>query len=256
MAADRRGRPLPARGEARAVRRRTAAAGWPTPSRSAAMTAAGPGPGSGGPGRATPGPATRSAARCAHGDAGRARCPTTCRCPRRGARRWPSGCSTPGRPFHAHEVLEASWKAAPPAERDLWQGLAQLAVGPDPRPARQRRAARRPCCAAARGGSRPATGTRRRTSDAAGTAIDADGIGRGAPRAGRTGSSADGAGRAGAGSAAGLRLGQARSGPQPVGQAHPGRGWLGQAHALGGDRLVAVLPAAHVAGRPRGAVSA
>ncbi len=33
-----------------------------------------------------------------------------------------------GRPFHAHEVLEASWKAAPPAERDLWQGLAQLAV--------------------------------------------------------------------------------------------------------------------------------
>jgi uncharacterized protein len=34
-----------------------------------------------------------------------------------------------GRPFHAHEVLEASWKAAPPAERDFWQGLAQLAVG-------------------------------------------------------------------------------------------------------------------------------
>jgi hypothetical protein len=34
-----------------------------------------------------------------------------------------------GRPFHAHEVLEASWKSAPPAERDLWQGLAQLAVG-------------------------------------------------------------------------------------------------------------------------------
>ena len=34
-----------------------------------------------------------------------------------------------GRPFHAHEVLEASWKAAPPQERDFWQGLAQLAVG-------------------------------------------------------------------------------------------------------------------------------
>lgn len=33
------------------------------------------------------------------------------------------------RPFHAHEVLEASWKSAPAAERDLWQGLAQLAVG-------------------------------------------------------------------------------------------------------------------------------
>lgn len=34
-----------------------------------------------------------------------------------------------GRPFHAHEVLEASWKAAPASERDLWQGLAQIAVG-------------------------------------------------------------------------------------------------------------------------------
>src|SRR3954452_16941343 len=34
-----------------------------------------------------------------------------------------------GMPFHAHEVLEGTWKAAPPAERDLWQGLAQLAVG-------------------------------------------------------------------------------------------------------------------------------
>ena len=34
-----------------------------------------------------------------------------------------------GRPFHAHEVLEASWKSAPAAERDLWQGLAQIAVG-------------------------------------------------------------------------------------------------------------------------------
>jgi hypothetical protein len=34
-----------------------------------------------------------------------------------------------GMPFHAHEVLEAAWKAAPPAERELWRGLAQLAVG-------------------------------------------------------------------------------------------------------------------------------
>ena len=34
-----------------------------------------------------------------------------------------------GRPFAAHEVLEARWKAAPPAERDLWQGLAQICVG-------------------------------------------------------------------------------------------------------------------------------
>ncbi|MGI5242439.1 DUF309 domain-containing protein [Dactylosporangium sp. CA-139066] len=34
-----------------------------------------------------------------------------------------------GRPFHAHEVLEAAWKAAPEGERELWRGLAQLAVG-------------------------------------------------------------------------------------------------------------------------------
>jgi hypothetical protein len=34
-----------------------------------------------------------------------------------------------GRPFFAHEVLEASWKSAPSTERDLWQGLAQVCVG-------------------------------------------------------------------------------------------------------------------------------
>lgn len=34
-----------------------------------------------------------------------------------------------GMPFHAHEVLEETWKVAPPEERELWQGLAQLAVG-------------------------------------------------------------------------------------------------------------------------------
>jgi hypothetical protein len=33
-----------------------------------------------------------------------------------------------GRPFAAHEVLEARWKAAPSAERELWQGLAQACV--------------------------------------------------------------------------------------------------------------------------------
>ena len=34
-----------------------------------------------------------------------------------------------GRAFSAHEVLEACWKAAPPGERDFWQGLAQVCVG-------------------------------------------------------------------------------------------------------------------------------
>jgi len=34
-----------------------------------------------------------------------------------------------GRPFAAHEVLEARWKAGPATENDLWQGLAQICVG-------------------------------------------------------------------------------------------------------------------------------
>ncbi|MGW2559147.1 DUF309 domain-containing protein [Streptomyces sp. NPDC001514] len=34
-----------------------------------------------------------------------------------------------GMPFHAHEVLEDAWKSGPEAERGLWRGLAQLAVG-------------------------------------------------------------------------------------------------------------------------------
>ncbi len=34
-----------------------------------------------------------------------------------------------GRPFHAHEVLEDAWKTGPAGQRDLWRGLAQLAVG-------------------------------------------------------------------------------------------------------------------------------
>jgi hypothetical protein len=34
-----------------------------------------------------------------------------------------------GRPFHAHEVLEGAWKAAPEPEREFWRGMAQLAVG-------------------------------------------------------------------------------------------------------------------------------
>jgi len=33
-----------------------------------------------------------------------------------------------GRPFSAHEVLEARWKGGPVDERDLWQGLAQVCV--------------------------------------------------------------------------------------------------------------------------------
>ncbi|MFG3189870.1 DUF309 domain-containing protein [Streptomyces omiyaensis] len=34
-----------------------------------------------------------------------------------------------GMPFHAHEVFEDAWKSGSGDERELWQGLAQLAVG-------------------------------------------------------------------------------------------------------------------------------
>lgn len=34
-----------------------------------------------------------------------------------------------GRPFHAHEVFEAAWKSVAGPERELWRGLAQVAVG-------------------------------------------------------------------------------------------------------------------------------
>ncbi|TDC60217.1 DUF309 domain-containing protein [Micromonospora sp. KC207] len=44
--------------------------------------------------------------------------------------RWPQLTLTDrGRAFHAHEVLESAWKAAPEPERELWRDLAQLAVG-------------------------------------------------------------------------------------------------------------------------------
>ncbi len=67
-----------------------------------------------------------------------------------------------GRPFHAHEVLEGTWKAAPDAERDLWQGLAQLAVGLTHR-ARGNPPERAPSCNGVRPGS-SRTPTRRRTA--------------------------------------------------------------------------------------------
>ena len=68
-----------------------------------------------------PAAAARRFRRAGHARGGR--CRPTSRWPRR------NGCSTRGRAFHAHEVLEGTWKAAPEAERELWRGLAQLAVG-------------------------------------------------------------------------------------------------------------------------------
>jgi predicted metal-dependent hydrolase len=77
-----------------------------------------------------------------------------------------------GKPFHAHEVLEARWHASPAAERDLWQGLAQLAVG---------------LTHAMRGNATGAAALLRRGAEringhpaAAGYRIDADGLSRAA----------------------------------------------------------------------------
>jgi len=41
----------------------------------------------------------------------------------------PAEAAALGEPFHAHEVFEAAWKSAPEPERELWRGLAQIAVG-------------------------------------------------------------------------------------------------------------------------------
>jgi hypothetical protein len=73
-----------------------------------------------------------------------------------------------GRPFHAHEVLEAAWKAAPLDQRDLWKGLAQIAVG---------------LTHARRGNSHGAIALLRRGADAVGRfASAADGAASGAAR--------------------------------------------------------------------------
>lgn len=42
---------------------------------------------------------------------------------------WAQDLLDRGLAFNAHEVLEGAWKSCPNAERTLWQGLAQLAVG-------------------------------------------------------------------------------------------------------------------------------
>ena len=65
----------------------------------------------------------------AHGAAGESRIPDDLSLPPGEAIALAQRLLDSGRPFQAHEVLEASWKSAPAAERDLWRGLAQVAVG-------------------------------------------------------------------------------------------------------------------------------
>jgi uncharacterized protein len=64
-----------------------------------------------------------------HGETGEQRIPDDLDVPPKEALSLAQGLLDADRPFHAHEVLEASWKAAPQAERELWKGLAQIAVG-------------------------------------------------------------------------------------------------------------------------------
>lgn len=45
------------------------------------------------------------------------------------AAEWGGRLLAEGHPFHAHEVFEAAWKSIPGPERELWRGLAQIAVG-------------------------------------------------------------------------------------------------------------------------------
>ena len=80
--------------------------------------------------RATPAAGTRSADRSPAARAAESRaCRTTCTSIRTQTLAEAQRLLDAGFPFQAHEVLEAAWKSAPDAERDLWQGLAQLAVG-------------------------------------------------------------------------------------------------------------------------------
>ena len=64
-----------------------------------------------------------------HGEAGADRVPEDLSLPPADALALAQHLLDTGRPFHAHEVLEASWKQAPEEERELWRGLAQVAVG-------------------------------------------------------------------------------------------------------------------------------
>jgi hypothetical protein len=74
-------------------------------------------------------PLDRAQPEVAESEAGQARIPDDLAISGPDAARLADQLLRDGHPFHAHEVLEAAWKSAPPPERDLWQGLAQIAVG-------------------------------------------------------------------------------------------------------------------------------
>jgi len=63
------------------------------------------------------------------GEAGSERVPDDLSLPPAGSLALAQRLLDEGRPFHAHEVLEGTWKAAGEPEREFWRGMAQLAVG-------------------------------------------------------------------------------------------------------------------------------
>lgn len=64
-----------------------------------------------------------------HGSAGVPRIPDDLNLPPQQTLSFAQQLLDDGLAFNAHEVLEAAWKNGPFAERMLWQGLAQYAVG-------------------------------------------------------------------------------------------------------------------------------
>ena len=93
-----------------------------------------------------------------------------------------------GRPFHAHEVLEDAWKAAPEPERELWRGLAQLAVGLT-HALRGNAAGRRPCSPRGAANLEPFAPAPPHDIDVPGLARLGTGAGRGRRNRGRTSTS-------------------------------------------------------------------
>ena len=64
-----------------------------------------------------------------HGSAGVERAPEGVRRSPEETVRTAQALLATGRPFHAHEVFEDAWKTTPGPDRELWRGMAQLAVG-------------------------------------------------------------------------------------------------------------------------------
>ena len=104
----------------------------------------------------------------------RARTSPSRRCPPRQALALAQALLDEGRAFGAHEVLEASWKAAPPGRAGPLAGPGPAVRGGDPPAARQPASAPRACCAARPGGCPRSRRTASRRGSAAFAAALAD----------------------------------------------------------------------------------